>query len=166
MDTRILKTVLVPCALVLIGLLHANSVRAQQQVQEPQVQEPQKVLNKPSILSKPMDFSSAPEIIKPIDGPLPSEIEASIEKGVRFLLNAQNPDGSFGSHVSSRPGEIYAPLPGSHHAFRAATTSLAVSALIETRGDDKNAAASIDACLLYTSPSPRDGLLSRMPSSA
>ena len=26
--------------------------------------------------------------------------------------------------------------------------------------------ASEDACLLYTSPSPRDGLLSRMPSSA
>ena len=24
----------------------------------------------------------------------------------------------------------------------------------------------VDACLLYTSPSPRDGLLSRMPSSA
>ena len=140
MDTRILKTVLVPCALVLIGLLHANSVRAQQQVQEPQ-----KVLNKPLILSKPMDFSSAPEIIKPIDGPLPSEIEASIEKGVRFLLNAQNPDGSFGSHVSSRPGEIYAPLPGSHHAFRAATTSLVVSALVETRGGDKDAATSIDA---------------------
>ena len=28
------------------------------------------------------------------------------------------------------------------------------------------AGESIDACLLYTSPSPRDGLLSRMPSSA
>ena len=27
-------------------------------------------------------------------------------------------------------------------------------------------AAEIDLCLLYTSPSPRDGLLSRMPSSA
>ena len=26
--------------------------------------------------------------------------------------------------------------------------------------------ATIDNCLLYTSPSPRDGLLSRMPSSA
>ena len=26
--------------------------------------------------------------------------------------------------------------------------------------------ASMDICLLYTSPSPRDGLLSRMPSSA
>ena len=34
--------------------------------------------------------------------------------------------------------------------------------------DDKDAAAVISACdcLLYTSPSPRDGLLSRMPSSA
>ena len=28
------------------------------------------------------------------------------------------------------------------------------------------AAAGVEACLLYTSPSPRDGLLSRMPSSA
>ena len=32
------------------------------------------------------------------------------------------------------------------------------------RSDDL--AFSIDTCLLYTSPSPRDGLLSRMPSSA
>ena len=29
-----------------------------------------------------------------------------------------------------------------------------------------NAAVPLKACLLYTSPSPRDGLLSRMPSSA
>ena len=73
MNTRILKAVLlVPCALVLVGLLHASTVRAQQQVQKPEVQEPEKVLNKPAILSKPMDFSSAPEITKPIDGPLPS----------------------------------------------------------------------------------------------
>ena len=31
-------------------------------------------------------------------------------------------------------------------------------------GDDPN--VTYKACLLYTSPSPRDGLLSRMPSSA
>ena len=31
---------------------------------------------------------------------------------------------------------------------------------------EKAAAAAVEACLLYTSPSPRDGLLSRMPSSA
>ena len=30
----------------------------------------------------------------------------------------------------------------------------------------KPSQAELDACLLYTSPSPRDGLLSRMPSSA
>ena len=30
----------------------------------------------------------------------------------------------------------------------------------------QNNASICDACLLYTSPSPRDGLLSRMPSSA
>ena len=30
----------------------------------------------------------------------------------------------------------------------------------------KTAKAKFDDCLLYTSPSPRDGLLSRMPSSA
>ena len=31
---------------------------------------------------------------------------------------------------------------------------------------EKDAAAILLVCLLYTSPSPRDGLLSRMPSSA
>ena len=33
-------------------------------------------------------------------------------------------------------------------------------------GEDASVQAVCNACLLYTSPSPRDGLLSRMPSSA
>ena len=33
-------------------------------------------------------------------------------------------------------------------------------------GNRKNSRMDIETCLLYTSPSPRDGLLSRMPSSA
>ena len=43
---------------------------------------------------------------------------------------------------------------------------------IRMYGKDKNYPSSaavgswLDSCLLYTSPSPRDGLLSRMPSSA
>ena len=131
--------------LVLTGLLNAGTVLAQQETQKREVQEQEDATPRPAILDKPMDFSSAPEITEPIEGPSPSEIKTSIEKGVRFLLNAQNSDGSFGSHASSRPGEIYAPLPGSHHAFRAATTSLAVSALIETRGNNEMAAGSIDA---------------------
>ena len=36
----------------------------------------------------------------------------------------------------------------------------------QTMVDDLNARGGINGCLLYTSPSPRDGLLSRMPSSA
>ena len=41
------------------------------------------------------------------------------------------------------------------------------SALDHTIGQMLEAGATLDqACLLYTSPSPRDGLLSRMPSSA
>ena len=43
-------------------------------------------------------------------------------------------------------------------------------ARIETNGDDPRSArakvSDLEVCLLYTSPSPRDGLLSRMPSSA
>ena len=35
--------------------------------------------------------------------------------------------------------------------------------LADNTGEEKNASKN---CLLYTSPSPRDGLLSRMPSSA
>ena len=46
--------------------------------------------------------------------------------------------------------------PGSGKAYTASGTTLTLSA----------ATASTDTCLLYTSPSPRDGLLSRMPSSA
>ena len=40
----------------------------------------------------------------------------------------------------------------------------AIPAVLE--GRDLMASAQTGTCLLYTSPSPRDGLLSRMPSSA
>ncbi len=99
-------------------------------------------ITRPKLFDAPMDFSEAPEV-PIIEGPSPSEIQTSIDRGVRFLILSQNPDGSFGSHVSKRIGEIYAPLPGSHHAFRAATTALSVSALIECKGDDVEARQSI-----------------------
>ena len=46
--------------------------------------------------------------------------------------------------------------------------SAITSTMIEERGIDPNRMVMIPVttCLLYTSPSPRDGLLSRMPSSA
>ena len=39
-------------------------------------------------------------------------------------------------------------------------------ALLFTKNPKKELIDAISSCLLYTSPSPRDGLLSRMPSSA
>ena len=38
--------------------------------------------------------------------------------------------------------------------------------LLMAYGFERHRDCAIDPCLLYTSPSPRDGLLSRMPSSA
>ena len=37
---------------------------------------------------------------------------------------------------------------------------------VQTYLDGESALIGLTSCLLYTSPSPRDGLLSRMPSSA
>ena len=54
--------------------------------------------------------------------------------------------------------------------IRSATSDREYSVAFGTGGrisyDSKYAAYRIQPCLLYTSPSPRDGLLSRMPSSA
>jgi hypothetical protein len=64
--------------------------------------------------------------------PLPSaKLEASIHKGIAFLLKDQNEDGSWGSPTRTKGLNIYAPVPGAHHAFRAAVTALCVMALIE-----------------------------------
>jgi hypothetical protein len=67
--------------------------------------------------------------------PTAARVEGAIERGVQFLLQRQNENGSWGSIGGQRPYEVYAPVPGAHHAFRAAVTSLCIAALIETGGD-------------------------------
>ena len=94
---------------------------------EPKPESAKVTSRRPDFFDTPTDFSAPPEIPDSIEGPSPSEIQQSIEGGVRFLLETQNADGSFGSHVSKRIGEVFAPMPGSHHAFRGATTALALS---------------------------------------
>ena len=71
---------------------------------------------------------------KPVPPPPAAEIHAAIRRGVDFLLARQNANGSWGSERSSRPDEVYAPVPGAHQAFRAAVTALCISALIEVGG--------------------------------
>src|SRR6476660_1933171 len=68
---------------------------------------------------------------EPITPPKPQEIKSAIDRGIKFLLADQRPDGSWGSPEHSKGLNIYAPPPGAHDAFRTAVTSLVVMALIE-----------------------------------
>jgi hypothetical protein len=81
---------------------------------------------------------------KPVPPPAAGEIERSIGRGVAFLLGRQNRDGSWGSANSSRPGEVYAPVPGAHQAFHAAVTAMCISALIETGGQGVKTLQALD----------------------
>ena len=71
--------------------------------------------------------------------PLPSEkeIRKSIQQGCEFLKKIQNKDGSWGSARQTKGLNIFAPVPGSHRAFRLAVTALCISALIENKSEDE-----------------------------
>ena len=70
-----------------------------------------------------------------IDFPTQKAIQASIHRGCAFLKNRQNPDGSWGSARQTKGMNIFAPVPGSHRAFRLAVTALSIAALIENNLD-------------------------------
>lgn len=70
--------------------------------------------------------------------PIPdATLQASIDRGVAFLLKDQLDNGAWGSPTNTKALNIYAPVPGAHHAFRTATTALCLSALIEV-ADEEN----------------------------
>lgn len=81
---------------------------------------------------------------KPAPKADPKQVAASIHRGVAFLLKRQNANGSWGSARSSRPEEVYAPVPGAHESFRGAVTSLCVSALLEVGGDSPEVDRSVE----------------------
>lgn len=98
---------------------------------------------RPSTFDDPVNFDQPPELpaLQPVDVEVVLE---AVRDGADFLLGAQNPSGSWGSPTRTKGLNVYAPVPGAHHAFRAATTALAISALIEIRqrlgsemGDDR-----------------------------
>ena len=91
----------------------------------------------------PYDLSKPPDL--PEIEPVPkSDINDAIDRGVDFLVQDQNPNGSWGSPTRTKGLNIYAPVPGAHHAFRAATTSLCLSALLELAPEDPAATAAIE----------------------
>ena len=82
--------------------------------------------------------------VPPFHASLKSKIEYSLEKGCDFLLETQNDDGSWGSARKTKGLNIFAPVPGSHHAFRLAVTALSMSALLEIKSGDGNFSTCID----------------------
>ena len=74
----------------------------------------------------------APPKPRPIRAPSREAIDRAVGRGIAFLVGKQNRDGSWGSAQRTKGLNIYAPVPGAHHAFRGAVTALCVSALIET----------------------------------
>jgi len=79
-----------------------------------------------------------PQPVPPVEAAV---LEAAIDRGVAFLLENQNPDGSWGSARNTKDLNIYAPVPGAHHAFRSAVTAMAINALISTGAIGTNPAA-------------------------
>lgn len=79
-----------------------------------------------------------------VEGPTEARLQPSIDRGVRFLLNVQNQDGSWGSARRTKRLNIYAPVPGAHHAFRTAVTSLCLMALIQLQMDQADVQQTID----------------------
>src|SRR5437867_2050391 len=63
-------------------------------------------------------------------GRSPEDLENSIQRGVAFLLKDQNQNGSWGTAQRTKDLNIFAPVPGAHHAFRSGVTALGVAALI------------------------------------
>lgn len=96
-----------------------------------------------SILDDPLDFSREP-VLPALEAPSSKEIEGALDRGLRFLIEDQNENGSWGSATRTKGLNIYAPVPGAHHAFRAATTSLCIAALIELGSDDPQAVSALD----------------------
>ncbi len=69
---------------------------------------------------------------------------SAMRRGIDFLLSKQARDGHWGDPTDTTGMDIYAPEPGSHHAFRAATTALCVKALTECGSGDAKVEKALD----------------------
>ena len=133
-------------------------------------------------------FLSSPDYENPSDANFDNSYEVVIRafdgslysSNYDFIVNITNDESDDGSNNSSAvcsdqsestsyctidwdnlEREFYAVFPESH------SLDQSYPLLISLHGGDDYADANMQyTCLLYTSPSPRDGLLSRMPSSA
>lgn len=109
------------------------------------------------------DYPLAVEGVKPkrLDNPPSREtVLKSIGRGVNFLLDVQNRNGSWGSPKRTKSLNIYA--PGTSHAgYRAGTTALGLSALIEVETATKSSSDPITLEELGVDPDRFDSAIER-----
>lgn len=86
----------------------------------------------PGVLDLEETGSSLPPLPVLEDPASTAKLEVSIERGVDYLIASQNPNGSWGSATRTKGLNIYAPIPGAHHAFRSGTSGVALYGLLET----------------------------------
>lgn len=97
-----------------------------------------KVIALVASLAAPLSGQEKPDAV--VDG---ASVAAAIRRGVDFLIADQNPNGSWGGPTRSKGLNIYAPLPGAHHAFRAGASGLALAGLIDSGDKRPEALAAI-----------------------
>jgi hypothetical protein len=73
----------------------------------------------------------APAESRPIARGGEDRTKLAIERGVKFLLDNQQPNGSWGTGLVTRGYEVYSMVPGTHHSLRVATTGLCAMALFD-----------------------------------
>ncbi|HEY3324646.1 MAG TPA: hypothetical protein VGP72_29610 [Planctomycetota bacterium] len=83
------------------------------------------------------------------EAPPAETIDATYKKGVAYLLNSQNKDGSWGSFESARPNEVMLGTVASYSAFGDATTGLCVMALLGPARDNPAAARALEKGAKY-----------------
>ncbi len=81
---------------------------------------------------------------QPVPATEPAALEASIRRGIDFLLKDQNRDGSWGSPEKTKDLNIYAPVPGALESYHAAVTAMCVLALLETADPAADVQQAID----------------------
>lgn len=79
--------------------------------------------------------------------PEPVPVEVALDGAVKWLVENQNKDGSWGTHESPRPIEVLASIPGSQEAFRVATTALCALSLRDCEKKTPEVQAAVERAL-------------------
>jgi len=73
--------------------------------------------------------------------PTPEQVRQAVDRGLEYLVQSQNPDGSWGGQgdsLTTWSGDVW-PNPETHRAWKVATTGLCAAALLEVGTSDPEA---------------------------